>query len=188
MRAWRRWLLVGALVVAGAAVSAGQHGHGAASASDDAATLQSRQLAAAPDLPAGGGEDLDGRSAAALAAEVATRVPLPAGGNFNGIEWNELDGTIGAAVVQEVVEYNAACQWYRALRDGREVADARRVVADAAGWQGIRGRATGELAAGVAADVVAGGGPVLTGVLRQCDAAHQHEVAYAAASGKAGER
>jgi hypothetical protein len=86
------------------------------------------------------------------------------------------------------VEYNAACQWYRALRDGREVADAERVIADAPSWQGIRGHATGELAAGVAADVAAGGGEALTGVLRQCDAAHQQEVAYARANGKAGER
>jgi len=189
MSAWRRWLIVVVVVVVGAAVSAGQHGHGAAAAAaDDAATLQSRQLAAAPALAGGGGEELDGRRAAALAADLATRVPLPAGGNFNGIQWGDLDGTIGAALVQEVVEYNAACQWYRALRDGRGVADARRVIVDLPGWQGIRGHATGDLAAGVAADVAAGGGDVLTGVLRQCDAAHQREVAYAAANGKAGER
>lgn len=188
MRAWHRWLLVAVIVVVGAAVGAGQHGHGAAAAADDAATLQSRQLAAAPDVVIGGGEELDGRRAAALAANLATRVPLPAGGNFNGIQWSELDGAIGAALVQEVLEYNAACQWYRALRDGREVGDARRVIADAPSWQGIRGRATGELAAGVAADVAAGGGEVLTEVLRQCDAAHEREVAYAAAGGKPGER
>ena len=185
MRAWRRWALVAVVVVIAGAASAGHHGHGAAAAADDAATLQSRELAAAPDL-AGGGEELDGRRAAALAADLATRVPLPAGGTFNGIQWSELDGTIGTAQVQEVVEYNAACQWYRALRDGREVADARRVIAEAPGWQGIRGHATGELAAGVAADVAAGGGDVLTGVLRDCDAAHRRDLAFAAAHGMAG--
>ena len=60
MTAWRRWLLVGVVVAAGAAVTAGQHGHGAAAASDDTATLQSRQLAAAPDLVGLGGEVLTG--------------------------------------------------------------------------------------------------------------------------------
>jgi len=188
MTPWRRWLLVGVVVAAGAAVTAGQHGHGAAAASDDTATLQSRQLAAAPDLVGLGGEELDGRRAAALAAGLGTRVPLPAGGNLNGIEWSELDGTIGPADVQAVVEYNAACQWYRALRDGRDVADARRVIADVPNWQATRGRETGALAAAVAQDVTAGGGNALTGVLRDCDAAHQREVAYAAANGKAGER
>jgi hypothetical protein len=187
MRAWRRWLLVGVVVVVGAAVSTGQHGHGAAAAADDAATLQSRQLAAAPDLPPEGPE-LTGSQGADLAADLATRVPLPAGGNFNGIEWSELDGTIGASLVQAVVEYNAACQWYRALRDGRQTADARRVIAEVPAWQASRGRETGALAAAVAADVAAGGGDALTGVLRQCDDAHRREVAYAGASGKAGER
>ena len=187
MRAWTRWLLVGVVVVMGAAVIAGRHGHGSAAAADDAAVLQSRELVAAPDLP-GSGAELDGSQGAALAADLATRVPLPAGGNFNGIQWSELDGTIGTAVVHEVVEYNAACQWYRALRDGREVADARRVIADAPKWQGLRGHATGELAAGAAADVAGGGGDVLTGVLHQCDDAHRQEIAYAATHGKAGER
>ena len=189
MTAWRRWLLVVVVVVVGAAVSAGQQGQGAAAAAaDDAATLQSRQLAAAPDLANSGGEELDERRAAAFAADLATRIPLPAGGNFNGIQWSELDGTIGAAFVQAVVEYNAACQWYRALRDGREVADARRVIADVSTWQATRGRETGALAEAVAADVAAGGGEALTGVLRDCDAAHLREVALAAADGKGGER
>ena len=161
-----------------------QHGHGAA---DDAATLQSGELAAAPSL-AGAGAELRAPQAAALAAELADRIPLPAAGTLDGIRWTELDGTIGAVQAQAVVEYNAACQWYRALRDGRQVTDARRVIADVPGWQATRGRETGALAAAVAADVAAGGGEALTGVLRDCDAAHRRDVAFAAASGKAGGR
>lgn len=187
MSAWARWLLVGAVVVAGAAGTAGRGGHGEAAASDDAATLLSRGLIAA--APESNGEvELDGESAAALVQKLAGRVPLPAGGTFDGIQWAELDGTITAAQVQEVVEYNAACQWYRALRDGRQVADARRIVADAPFWQGLRGQATGDLAAGVAADVAAGGGEVVAGVLAQCDEAHKREVAYAEAGGKEAQR
>lgn len=188
MRVWIRWLLVGAVVVVGAAATAGRSGHGEASAAQDAAVLLSGQLVAAPSVPLDGEPELDGPRAAALAADASTRVPLPAGGNFDGIRWGELDGTIGAAQVEEVVQYNAACQWYRALRDGRDVADARRVIADIPGWQALRGHATGELAAAVAADVAAGGGDALTGVLRQCNEAHEREIAYARAGGTAGER
>ena len=188
MRVWQRWLLVGALVAVAAAGTAGRGGHGAAAAAGDAAVLESTQLAAAADLAPAGGAELDAPRAAALAAELATRIPVPAGGNFNGIAWTELDGTIGAALVQSVVEYNAACQWYRALRDGRQVADARRVIADVPAWQACRGRETGALAAAVASDVAAGGGDALTGVLRDCDAAHVREVAFAQAHGKPGER
>jgi len=154
---------------------------------DGAAVRQSGQLAAAPDLASGGGRELSGADGAALAADLATRIPVPSGGNLNGIEWGDLDGTIAAALAQSVVEYNAACQWYRALRDGRQAADARRVIADIPAWQGTRGRETGELAAAVAADVAAGGGEALSGVLRQCDASHVREVAYATAHGRPGE-
>ena len=173
MTAWSRWLLVGLMVLAGAVGMAGRGGHG--------------ETAAASGISQGEVE-LEGAQAEELAARVAAGVPLPAGGNFNGIRWAELDGTITAAQVQEVVEYNAACQWYRALRDGRQAADARRIIAEVPGWEGVRGRATGELAAGVAADVAAGGGATLTGVLRQCDDSHRRQVAYAEAHGKVGER
>lgn len=187
MRLWLRWALVGVVVAVGAATTAGSSGHGEATAAEDVAVLLSGQLVAAPDLPKNDAE-LEGGQAAARAREVATRIPLPAGGDFDGIRWAELDGTIRVAQVEEVVQYNAACQWYRALRDGRDVADARRVIADIPGWQALRGHATGELAAAVAADVAAGGGEALTGVLRQCDEAHEREVAYARAGGKGGER
>lgn len=189
MRPWRTWLLVAALVAAAGALTAGGHGQGAAAAGAGDAAFQSAALASAPDLQALDGAELDGAGAAVAAAGLAARVPVPAGGNFNGIRWAELDGTIGAKDVQVVVEYNAACQWYRALRDGRQTDEARRVIADIPRWQATRaGGATGELAAGVAADVAAGGGDTLTGVLRDCDAAHRREVAFADAGGKPGER
>jgi len=188
MTAWPRWLVAVAVAAVAVAVTAGHGGHGAAVAASDAAVLQSAQLVAAPDLAPDGGRELSGAEGAALAAGLATRIPLPAGGNFNGIQWADLDGTISAAFAQAVVEYNAACQWYRALRDGRQVAAALRVIADIPAWQGTRGRATGELAAAVAGDVAAGGGEALTGVLRQCDDSHVREVAYATTHGRPGER
>ncbi len=172
----------------GGAVTAGQHGQGAIAAPGDEVVLQSARLAAAPDLPAADATELDGAQAAVTAGDLGARVPVPAGGNFNGIRWAELDGTVGAQEVQALLEYNAACQWYRALRDGRQTAEARSVIADVPRWQATRARATGELAAAVAADVAAGGGDALTGVLRDCDAAHRREVAFAAANGKTAER
>lgn len=185
MRVWIRWMLVGAVVVVGAAATAGRSGHGEAAAAEDVAVLLSGQLVAMPDPPEADVE-LEGPDAAARAREVATRVPLPAGGTLRGIRWTELDGSIRPAQVEEIVQYNAACQWYRALRDGREGGRAAQIIADIPGWPALRGHATGELAAAVAADVAAGGGQAFTGVLRQCDEAHEREIAYATAGRKAG--
>lgn len=181
MRRRRRWLSVGLAVAAAGLILAPHQGPQATAAAVSDSVTQSRALVDAKGLPADERSALDGRRAAALAGDIAPRIPLPAGGTFNGIQWLELDGTIGAQDVQVVLEYNAACQWYRALRDGREADTARRIVADIPSWQATRDRGTGELTAAVAADVTAGGGPVLTGVLRDCDASHESEVAYAKA-------
>jgi hypothetical protein len=179
MRLWRRWLIIGVAFATAGLVLAPHHGPQATAAAVDDSVTQSQALVAARDLPADERAGLDGSRAAALADDIAPRIPLPAGGTFNGIRWKELDGTIGAPDVQVVVEYNAACQWYRALRDGREPDTARSVIADIPRWQATRDRGTAELTGLVADDVRAGGGPALTGVLRDCDASHESEVRYA---------
>jgi hypothetical protein len=142
------------------------------------AVAESQALVAAASLREVDATQLDGATASTLAEDLERRIPLPSGGNFGGIRWSDLDGAISSHDVQVVVEYNAACQWFRALRDGRRANDARRIVADIPAWQATRGQPTAEIAAAVAADVASGGGQVLDGVLRDCDAAHEREVKY----------
>ncbi|MEA2493605.1 MAG: hypothetical protein QOJ29_1516, partial [Thermoleophilaceae bacterium] len=62
------------------------------------------------------------------ASRAATTVPLPDGGNLNGIRWELAGGVVSRTEIQGVVEYNAACQWYRAFRDGRQADDAAAVL------------------------------------------------------------
>ena len=80
-----------------------------------------------------------------------------------------------------MLQYNAACQWLRAWRDGRERGVAERVLAEVPSWAAWRGSETGTALAAVAADVARGGGNASAGMLADCDAAHARELQYAAA-------
>jgi hypothetical protein len=106
-------------------------------------------------------------------------VPLPAGGNFNGIQWERAGVEIPPSAIQGTLEYNAACQWLRAWRDGRETGQAIRTLRAAPGWSFLRGSESGQIIAQVAREAAGGGGGLATGVLADCDAAHDREVAYA---------
>ncbi|MFL5843605.1 MAG: hypothetical protein ACJ762_02860 [Solirubrobacteraceae bacterium] len=158
-----------------------QPAHGA---SDPAAVTQAQSLAAEPNLdrraaPAYSG----GEQARAAAARFAERVPLPDGGNLNGIQWEAAGGVFSAPEVETVIEANAVCQWLRALRDRRGESAARRVLDAAPGWPGLRDQ--DGFTASVVADVRAGGGERLEAALRDCDDAHEREVAYAKQMGLA---
>jgi hypothetical protein len=119
-------------------------------------------------------------TARAAARLKAASVPLPAGGTFDGIRW-ELGGDgVGTGDIEATLQYNAACQWLRAWRDGRDAALAVRVLQTAPSWPAMRGTESGEWLARVAADVSAGGGETATAVLADCDASHAREVEYAA--------
>jgi hypothetical protein len=120
----------------------------------------------------------DERTPRAKAAERAATVPLPAGGTFNGIRW-ELAGTVSDGDIERVLRYNAACQWLRAWRDGREGARAVRVLRDVPGWPAIRGTESAAVLARVATEARAGGGETVSSVLADCDASHAREVEYA---------
>ena len=128
------------------------------------------------------GGAVSGGSARVAAAERAAAVPLPAGGTFHGIRW-ELAGTITHAEIDGVLQYNAACQWLRAWRDGRERTRAVSVLRAAPGWSAMRGTESAEVLARVAAEVKAGGGENATLMLAECDASHAREVEYAARLG-----
>jgi hypothetical protein len=100
-------------------------------------------------------------------------IPLPAGGNFNGIRWELVAGDIPVAQMDLVLQYNAACQWLRAWRRGS--ASALGVLRRAASWTALRGSSIAD----VAAEASRGGGEDVTAMLAECNASHTREVAYA---------
>ena len=100
-------------------------------------------------------------------------IPLPAGGNFNGIRWEGMTGEITVATVDSLLQYNAACQWLRAWRRGSAIA--LRVFRRAASWSTLREAPIAE----VADEASRGGGENLAAMLSQCNASHTREVAYA---------
>ncbi|MBE2316558.1 hypothetical protein DVA67_011265 [Solirubrobacter sp. CPCC 204708] len=167
---------IGAALVAAltAGTVAAATGHGAG-ASGDALTLAST-LASAPARIVS--EPVPAERARLVADAHAAAVPLPAGGTFSGIRWEQAGGQFGRAEIAAVLEYNAVCQWLRARRDGREVGVAERVLATVPSWPAWRGTEEG----GVLKEIV-GGGPLLDGVLADCDAARAREVEYASSRG-----
>jgi hypothetical protein len=120
-----------------------------------------------------------GAQARAAAAARAAAVPLPPGGTFNGIQWELDGGAWSAGDLEGILEYNAACQWLRAWRDGRDAATALSVLTAAPQWPAMRGTDSGAFLTQVAADARAGGGATATEMLADCDASHAREVATA---------
>jgi hypothetical protein len=118
-----------------------------------------------------------------IAEELAAEVPLPSGGTFDGIRWEQAGGTFSRREIAAMLQYNAACQWLRAWRDGREAAVAHAVLADVSSWSAWRGSETGAALAAVAADVAKGGGESAATMLADCDASQEREQRYAAALG-----
>jgi hypothetical protein len=122
-------------------------------------------------------------TARVIADDLAAAIPLPAGGTFSGVRWEEAGGLFSRAEITGVLQYNAACQWLRAWRDGRDKATAGQVLGYAPTWSAWRFADGADALARVAADVRAGGGQAATAMVRDCDAAHERETAYAAARG-----
>ncbi|MDA0172389.1 hypothetical protein OJ998_25015 [Solirubrobacter taibaiensis] len=117
--------------------------------------------------------------AAAAGPDSRESFPLPAGGNFNGIRWPQ-DETLEPPVVEATQAYNAACQWLRAWRDGRDDR-ALAMLADIPSWPAIEAAGSAPVLALVAKEAAAGGGETVAGVLAACDASHAREVSYARA-------
>ena len=75
-----------------------------------------------------------------MTERLRSRIPLPRGGTFAGVRWK----AVGAAAiplphVTSVLHMNAACQWTRALREGREPATAEQVLLAARRWPALAG-------------------------------------------------
>jgi hypothetical protein len=150
----------------------------------DASLARSAALVAAPaargfDAPA----DVPAQTARAVAGGIAGAIPLPPGGSFDGVRWEQAGGVFTTAEIALVLQYNAACQWLRAWRDGRETPTSGLILRDVPSWPAWRDSETGAFLAQVAADVRAGGGPSAVALLSDCDAAHDREVTYAAGRG-----
>lgn len=172
---------VALLTLGTCALAVGARAHAGVEPAPDAVGLQqSAQLASATLDPASSSVQISGPEAAAMSGALADGVPLPEGGTLDGIQWTELDGYLSRAQARGVIEFNAACQWHRALRDGREVSTATAIIQQLPSWDALRGETTGEITAAAAQDAAAGGGPRLSALLRDCDASHAQELAYIA--------
>lgn len=146
----------------------------AAAAAVPAAATLAEALTRAPAVTAPGAR-YDGASARFQAALRGLAIPLPPGGTFNGVRW-EQGGPVTAAQMDGVLEYNALCQWLRARRDGREPALAAHVLQAVPDWPAWRGTRAGRSLARVAAEAR---GRLARRVLAGCDASHRREIAYA---------
>jgi 5,10-methenyltetrahydromethanopterin hydrogenase len=114
---------------------------------------------------------------------VGADIPLPEGGNFNGIRWDDLEYSVSASDVQTLLQNNAACQWWRAARDRREPAVASAIVADIPWWSAVRATDSAPLAQKVFEQLSTGQGAELRVTLAQCDAVHQRSVQYSRTRG-----
>jgi hypothetical protein len=156
-------------------------GSAAPSSGDDASSAAA--LAAAPRTD-WEGATYPAAQARRVASERAGGIPLPAGGTLHGVRWELGEGIVAESEIDGVLAYNAACQWLRAWRDGRDAATALEVLKQAPEWPAFRGTESGKFVAVVAEEASAGGGETAAGMLRDCDAAHAREVVYAKSIGR----
>jgi hypothetical protein len=92
----------------------------------------------------------------ARAGELAGEVPLPPGGSFVDIHWENL-GAATDAQIETLLQANASCDWYRYALAHPEDGEARTIVAEIPRWSGIRGLDLRIPAVRIADDVAAGG-------------------------------
>jgi len=174
-------LLLVIIAVAGLALAlALASNHSATAQSVDPKRAASSLLTQTPDVSAVDRADYYAgpQAAAAKARELAAAVPLPDGGNFNGIRWDVLEGA-SRGEIRGLLAFNAACQWYRARSEGREEAVADAILKDVPRWPTFRG---GDRQV-IAQTMASGTGPLATAVTRECSELHDREVAYARSRG-----
>ena len=114
------------------------------------------------------GPGLTPRRARRLAHRRERSIPLPDGGNFHGVKWENAGAFIERSQLEQVLQYNAWCQWRRARSERREPAAALRILAVSARWPAFRGQ------------------PASTGAsaLAGCYASHRREVQHARSRGQ----
>lgn len=113
-----------------------------------------------------------------VAAELAVNIPVPKGGNFNGVYWENAVG-MPRGQIESVLQYNAMCQWVRALADGRQADSARRILGVVPQWPNFgepsetRARVIG----------LAGNGPMYWDRVEECRNSATLEAAHAREAG-----
>lgn len=187
MRPRKAMLVATSAIVAFALTSGAPNAWTGAAPSDDHARKRAKSslLVASPargfrDAPI---RSYSGPEARSASASLAATIPLPDGGNFNGIRFELVEGDLTDLDLDHVLQYNAACQWQRALTDRREVETARLIAHDVPAWSTFRGNERGALMRAALQDHDAGGGSVLAAVLADCAASHERETAYARSLG-----
>jgi hypothetical protein len=119
------------------------------------------------------GDDLLRRS-----EQLGQRVPLPHGGNFNGIRWEEA-GAATDADIAFVQQYNAACQWLRAADEGREAERLAVMWQEIPAWPAMRLGGNAEAFLSALAEQRGGGESGEPALLQACRESHERETAYA---------
>jgi hypothetical protein len=158
-------------------------------ATEDPSIIRSATLVADPaGEPFAAEASIPAATARVIADEVGRDVPLPDGGTFSGIRWEEAGGLFSRTEIAAALQYNASCQWLRAWRDGRQSGVSVRVLADVPSWPAWRGAETQQVLSRIVADVRARGGEAATAALAGCDASHTREVAFANSRGLAPSR
>jgi len=111
-----------------------------------------------------------------------TTIPLPQGGNFNGIRWEDLPDPMPENSLINMLQHNAACQWYLALRDGRELESARQIARDLPNWSALRSTGDQDPAVQAARNFATGQGTD-DHALQICRDTRQRQISYATAHG-----
>lgn len=102
------------------------------------AVTRAARLARAPDRLAHiRSPTLTVRTARRFASKRQRSIPLPDGGNFNGIRWRNAPDPLTPGAAEQTLEYNARCQWMRAAAEQR-TDEAQVVVRMADKWPALR--------------------------------------------------
>jgi hypothetical protein len=178
MIASRGRLVAGAAAIAVLAAAGGS----AAQRPERSPAALADALASAPALESSGPVYAAAKARGVASARAVT-VPLPAGGNVNGVRWELAGDGVEQRAIDGVLAYNAACQWLRAWRDGRDAALALRVLHTVPAWPALRGTESGAFVARAVTEAAAGGGETAKQMLTDCDASQTRETQYAAGLG-----
>lgn len=153
---------------------------------DPGKVAKSAALAEAPTIVPSADAPLraDHASLRGATARLAAQIPLPEGGDFNGLHF---DNTVAQGGMRDdslarMLQANAACQWYVALAAGREVETAKGIIPQIVRWSGLRNDGVWDAPT---ADFAAGGRAAFAQMTATCEATRADQRAYALQHGLA---